>query len=85
MPNRLPVPPELEHLIEKRENKELRETIRRHSDTETADQGDAVNDEGSTQQGNRLPAEERRQGDERRKIIRRRADAADPPRDAQPQ
>ena len=72
MPNYLPVPPELQHLIEKRETDDRREEERRSGqDRRIGDLGPSGAVE-SPEDPDDLPAADRRTGDERREDRDRR-------------
>ena len=72
MPNYLPVPPELQHLIEKRETDDRREEERRSGqDRRIADVGPSGDAESPENVGDPLAAD-RRTGDERREDRDRR-------------
>ena len=73
MPNQLPVPPELQHLIEKRESAERRKKSRRaRAERRTCDLGPAGTIE-SISDIDLLPLEDRRSNRERRKTPRRKS------------
>ncbi len=79
MSNRLEVPPELKHLIEKRELDDRREAERRKELEQSTAPSAEADDSESTEPANELGADEnlecdRRGGDERRQTIRRTAD-----------
>jgi hypothetical protein len=80
MSDPLPVPPELEHLIEKRENKDRRKTGRRSGeDRREADLGpigciESADDLDQVPLQERRSGQERRQDRERRKKARRKTD-----------
>ena len=73
MPNQLPIPPELQHLIEKRERAERRKKLRRTvAERRTCDLGplgalESISDVDA------LPLDDRRSRRERRKTPRRKA------------
>ncbi|MHC4403471.1 MAG: hypothetical protein ACYTG0_27760 [Planctomycetota bacterium] len=69
MPDQLPVPPDLQHLIEKREQEDRRNDIRRKTDV------GAIPPEATPSDADPTPEEERRTESERRKKTRRKADA----------
>ena len=81
MPNSLPIPPELQHLIEKRETDSRKETERRSGqdrrECDLGPIGSAESDEGLEQLSmlERRSGEERREENERRKQARRKPDA----------
>jgi hypothetical protein len=85
MSDQLPVPPELEHLIEKRENEERRRAGRRSGeDRREADLGpiggiESVDDLDQVPLQERRSGKQRRQNRERRQAARRKTDT-----DAQP-
>ena len=84
MPNRLPIPPELQHLIEKREREDPRTAERRSGeDRRESDLGpigriQSVEDLEELTLAEDRSGTERRKGRARRKRKRRQADA-DPP------
>ena len=84
MANRLPIPPELQHLIEKREREDSRAAERRSSeDRRESDLGpigriQSVEDLEDLTLEEERSGTERRKGRERRERGRRKADA-DPP------
>ena len=81
MPNHLPVPPELQHLIEKRETDDRREEERRSGqDRREGDPGpirciESVEDLEQLPLAERRSGAERREEDQRRKNPRRSTDA----------
>lgn len=84
MPNDLPVPPELQNLIEKRETDDHREGERRsHEDRRVCDLGplgavESLEDLDELPATDRRSGQERRQGPERRKAARRKSDSQPP-------
>lgn len=71
----LPVPPELQHLIEKRENKNRRKIRRRRNKDRRGIDLDVIGAIESIGDLEELPLEERRSGQQRRKIRERRKKA----------
>jgi len=82
MKERLPIPPELEHLIEKREQEEDRREAQRRSgaDQRQVDLGplgaiESADELAEVPSEDRRSGEERRTGDERRNEPRRESDS----------
>jgi hypothetical protein len=73
MPNDLPVPPELQHLIEKRENEDRRKSQRRGGQDRREEDLGPLGRIESVDDLQRLAMEEERSGRERRKDQQRRA------------
>ena len=75
MTNHLPVPPELQHLIEKRENEDRRQSERRNDgDRRESDLG-PVGCIESLEELDQLPLEDRRSDAQRREDAERRTEA----------
>ncbi len=74
MPNELPLPPDLQHLIEKRDEPDRRQNQRRHNQSSEECAATCGNAEGESEEFEEVPENERRTQPGRRKEKRRQND-----------
>lgn len=74
MPNELPLPPDLQHLIEKRDKSDRRQHQRRRDQDSEEDAATCDNAEGESEEFEEVPENERRTQLDRRKKKRRQND-----------